>query len=768
MSTYSLLDDDGLTQLVDYLLNEQPPFIGFDTETTGLRRWHDTVVGFSIAPHWGAAFYVPLAHEHGNVSETHAKFELWRLLAEVPVVCHGAAFDTAMAARFMGIEPWQIDVAHCTFLMAQVLGERSEAGKDTSAGLKGLAAKYLGVHRPTFADLFPPKTKSKDKDFRKVDLDIATPYAAADADDVLGLVPVLLPLLERAQVASTYQLEVTGRSELRPKEHRGEGNVLHEILWMESTGVSISKPTADADAERCRRFASEVEVAIKRRLSERLGRELPAEFNLSSPDQLRPILFEQAPVGLGLPILKMTAPSKKFPNGNASTDESVLSSLAVHEPALTWLLEMRGAIKAAGTYFEPIPNEHSVEKDGLLVLHPNIRQLGTETGRTSSDDPNMQNQPKEQEFGIWHEGIYKGQQMIPGVEPIKVNARNMVVARPGTYFIEMDWGQVEYRAIAGLSGDPGLLDTFERNVDLHIATYALMHSIPTEAVDKPMRQEGKTMNYALNFGAGKNRVAGMLGCTPQEADHLISKWKQAFPMVALWKEQTEEFAKRYQFVQTLFGRKRWLVFGGQGVSEQIARKAYFAALREAVNMPVQGVCADLLKITLVRLGPWLRTYFPTVRTLLTVHDSILFQVPVDIDAGYFIDAVRPIVEWAKGFLPGWPAIVSDFSVGTEWGNLDEWHGQPVEVEPQRMPLVEVARTLDMQIYDPITQEQASALAELLQSLPGPNTLRVHVQGTIITVPNVGIRATDGHLFMHIVDHFMLHDSTEVLGHLVMQ
>jgi DNA polymerase-1 len=768
VSTYSLLDADGLSGLVDYLVADPPPFIGYDTETTGLARWKDSVIGFSIAPQWGTAFYVPLDHGIESVDFMHAQRELRRLLAVVPVVCHGAAFDTAVTARLLGIEPWEIDVAHCTLLMAQVLGERSEAGKDTSASLKGLAKRYLGVTRPTFSDLFPPKTKKKDKDLRKLDLDIVTDYAAADADDVLGLVQVFEPLIAQQAVESTYNLEVTGRTPTDDPRHRGQGNVLHEILWMESAGVVIDKECADQHAARCRQFAFEAEQAILARLGERLGRPLPDKFNLSSPDQLRPILFAQPPEGLGLPVLKMTAPSKKHPEGQASTDESVLSSLAVHEPALLWLLEMRGALKAVGTYFEPIPNEHAIEVDGQLVVYPNIKQLGTETGRTSSDEPNMQNQPKEQSFGVIDSGAYKGHQMIPGVAPITVNARDMVVARPGHYFIEMDWGQVEYRAIGGLSGDPGLLDTFARNVDLHVSTYALMNGVPMESVSKPQRHEGKTMNYALNFGAGKNRVAGMLGCSPADADQKISKWRQAFPMVALWKEQTEEFAKRYRYVQTLFGRKRWLNFGGEGVSEKAARAAYFAALREAVNMPVQGVCADLLKITLVRLGPWLRTYFAAVRTLLTVHDSFLFELPNEIEPVYFIDSVRPVVEWPANFLPGWPAIVSDFSIGHQWGSLVEQKdlSTPQPVTHEVGPTAPI--TLTLRIGETVTQQQTAALSELIAQMPGVNTLRIELeqQGQTIDIPGVGIGPGDAHLFAHILTLYSLHAPTAALGVLV--
>lgn len=802
MADYRLaLGPDELDAMVADCSRPELPFIGFDTETTGLNRWRDTVVGYSLAPEWGRAYYVPIAHTNGpNADTAYAQDALRRVLSVKGVVCHGAAFDAAIGGRWLGWQPYWLDIAHCTLVMAQCLGERSEAGKDTAGGLKPLAKHYMGIERPDFDSFFPPKTKDKDKIFANVDVDLAVPYGAADADDVLGLVSKFLPLLERAQLMPTYTLEVAGRLATDDWEHRGQGNFLHEILWMESRGACLDKAYADECADKCRAFADQIQTAVLARLEARLGRQLtnpkkpdkPQPFNPNSPEQLAAILFDPAPAGLGLPVLKKTPPSKKFPDGNRSTDEAVLERLAAHEPALAWLLEQRAALKAVGTYFEPVPNEFGHDEDGLLILHPNYKTYGTETGRTSSAEPNVQNQPKEQTFGLWHDGAWKGQPMVEGIDPITVNARDMIRARPGYYLVDMDWSQIEYRIIAGMSGDPGLLDTFDRGVDLHVATYALMNGVPIEAVGKPQRAEGKTMNYALNFGAGVQRIAGMLGVAIDIAKTNIAKWKQAFPMVALWKEQVEEFAKRHHYVETPLGRKRWLVFNT--ADNDVARKAYFAALREAVNMPVQGFAADLLKLCLTRLGPWLRTYMPAVHTILETHDSITFEVPNEIPPDYFVSAVRPVVEFAKGFIDGYPAIPADFGVGQSWGSLQEEKERAEEaaalaqraltpnvpseiaqtpamlippglgIHPAEQPPV----TVDLHLGEPLTEDKAKALSELVAAMRGTNVLCLHLPNdeASVDIPNVGFTGHDGHLFAHIFERFTLGPRGEVLAHLI--
>ncbi len=722
--------------------------IGADTETMGadgkggapaLQRWHNVAVGLSLSARWGHAIYVPLAHDDGpNCPLTDdLRSALARLVRSGQTVWHGGHFDAPLVCRLAGIRPAEFRLAHDTMLMAFCVGERTEAGRATAGGLKPLAKKYLGVERPGFDDLFPPKTPAPKKRFAALDVATATPYAAADADDVLGLVERLTPLLDHWNVRTTYNLEMA---------------LFPEVMWMEDRGVALDQDYAERSSAELARFIAEGEAAIMARLAERLGRppivkvrrrrkgeevweEEPVK--LTSNTSLAALLFSEAPWGFGLHPLKLTG------SGAPSVDEAVLARLSVQEDWLGWLLECRAAAKAKGTYFDTFA-DYCVSEDGRPILHPNYKQFGAETGRTASSDPNVQNLPKGQHIGARKDGSH----VIPGVEPVSVNTRDMLVPRPGFYFVDIDWSAIEYRIIAGFSQDPGLLETFRTGTDIHVATYALMFGVPPESVDGKQRSIGKTLNYAQAFGAGPERVAGMLGVPAEEAKRLMALYDEGMPMAAAWKASVEADAQKNRYVETLIGRKRWLNFGGEGIDSSLARKMFFAALREAVNMPVQGTAADLLKITLVRLGPWLREHFPEVRTVLTTHDSITFEVPESIDVGHFQTSVRPVVEFPWDWQPGWPAITADFVHGAGgWGSLKgdeeaedtapaptvEQVSDPEPAPPaptvELAPPPSVSRSVRLDVSEDVTIPQLQALMTLVQNRPGLDAL-------VLTVPNV--------------------------------
>lgn len=765
MSTYVAVNDPEV--VVSYIRQAMADgvLVGADCETQGYDksaqqkkatdRWHALMVGFSLSSKRGEAIYVPLDHDDASVNcplTENLRAALIDLLRSGLTVWHGAHFDAAIFSRLLGMDIAEFRPAHCTLLMAQCLGERSEAGKDSAGGLKPLAKKYLGVERPGFTDLFPETVKAKDRRFAALDLAVAVPYAAADADDVLGLVDAMLPMLTHWQVDNVY-----GGIEMP---------LLPEILWMEGRGVRIDIDYAKACSAELDRFIAEANDAIYARLEERLGRPATVSIQrtkakqkvmvdepvkLSSNDSLAALLFLD-PKGFQYQPLKLTGTNKP------SVDEAVLTRLAVQEDWIGWLLQVRAAEKAKGTYFDTFGSYCLDETlpDGTVirVLHPNYKQFGAETGRTASDTPNVQNLPKEQVIGAKKDGTW----IIPGVAPVTVNARDMLVPRPGYYFVDGDWSAIEYRLIGGYSQDPGLLETFRRGTDIHVATYALMYGLAPELVDGKQRSEGKTINYALNFGAGAERLAGMLGCTVDEAKAKMAAYDAGFPMVAAWKKGVEEFAKTNKYVQTLFGRKRWLHFGGQNISEGLARKMFFAALREAVNCPVQGTAADLLKITLLRLGPWLRAGYPDVRTVLTTHDSITYEVPLSIPPDEFIPALRPLMEFPEDWQPGWPAIKTDFVHGViGWGSLKEEGdeaeeaaaaaptepaAEPEPIAPQLAAPAAEPRLIHLQVSEAVTNPQVQALAAFLHARPGQNYLRLFANGQHFDVPNVAITPED--------------------------
>ena len=493
-----------------------------------------------------------------------------------------------------------------------------------------------------------------------------------------------------------------------------------------------------------------MEHAIFEAFTERLGR--PVNFNLNSGPQLAAHLYDEAPDGLGLPVLKKTA------SGNRSVDAETLGKLAAQEPLVAWIVEMRQALKAKGTYFAPFP-EHASETDEGLVLHPNYAQNGTETGRMSSQKPNVQNLPKGQVIN--GADSKTGESLVPGVGELQVNARDMIVARPDHYLVDMDWSQVEYRVIGGMSGDPALLQVFRDGIDLHVNTYAQMNGVDPSTVTKAQRAEGKTLNYALNFGAGPHRLAGMLNCSIGEAKQKIALYKQAFPHVADMKARIEEQARTKRWVNTVFGRKRWLNFGGENVDPDAANKAFHAALREAVNMPVQGTAADLLKITLVRLGPWLRDTYPGAHTLATTHDSITFEVPSSVPPEEFIAAVTPLCEFPEDFIAGYPAITCDFEVGDRWGSLSEMDAStstPATSTTEDDVPEELPQTIRLGIHGTPSPSSIAAAGDLIRSMgSGPNRLVLQIGTSEFNdehvVENTALGPNDGHLFAHLFDDY---------------
>lgn len=624
--TYRPLDTQEAIGYLRYVAAECL-LLAVDTETTGLRHYQDTVVGICLSGAPGVGVYIPIAHQDGpNVDLDAVLPYLKGALLNAPLVMHNASFDCAMLGRLLNVDPWDFTLNDDTMIMARLLGY---GGIGSSAGLKQLSHELLGVDRPDFNALFPPKTKKADKRFDRLSVEEAVPYAAADADDTLSLWHVLWPRVRDEGLEDIYKLEMA---------------TLWAMLRMEARGLCVDLDVCFWGEQAVQAFTERAEALIIADLEERSGQDL-STLNLGSTQQLGRLLFDD----LSLPVRDETA------TGRPSVGERALVKLSKDVPSLSWLLDMRGAKKLASTYFKPFRDASQIEDDSH-ILHPNYNQLGTETGRMSSSSPNVQNLPKSQDFTAG-EG--------EDISTATLNARSIIRARPGHYLLEMDWDQVEYRIIAGMSGDAGLLEVFDTGVDLHVNTYALMYDVDPSEVTKAQRQEGKTINYMLNFGAGSGKLADTLGCSRQAASEKIKRYKEAFPQVTAMKKRLETMAEREGYVQTEYGRKRWVKLDPDN------ERAYYGALREAVNMPVQGTAADLLKMTLVRLNSWMGS--SGLHMVATTHDSITFEVIGDEDPTELVSMLRPLCEYPKGFLPGYPAITASFEWGQRWGDL-----RPVE------------------------------------------------------------------------------------------
>ena len=350
---------------------------------------------------------------------------------------------------------------------------------------------------------------------------------------------------------------------------------------MERHGIRLDLPLLAELSTRLERSIADLEREIHA--------EAGGEFNINSPQQLAEVLFERR----GLPVLRRTAKTKA-----PSTDAEVLAGLAAQGhrlPAL--LLEFREQAKLKSTYVDALPRE--VGADGRV--HTRFNQAVAATGRLSSSDPNLQNIPVRSEVGR--------------------EVRRAFVADPGQLLLTADYSQVELRVLAHLSGDPGLIAAFERGEDIHRATAALVFSVAPELVSPDQRRAAKTINFGLIYGMGAYALARELGVSNAEAQSFIAAYFERLPLVRAYLDGTKEHARASGRVATLFGRVRW-ISGLDSRNAQVRGNAE----RQAINAPVQGTAADLIKLAMIRLHAELAKRDLPARLLLQVHDELVLEV----------------------------------------------------------------------------------------------------------------------------------------------
>jgi len=438
--------------------------------------------------------------------------------------------------------------------------------------------------------------------YDQVPLGCATEYASEHADITLRLREEFEPQLE-AMAARRLFDDI-------------EMPLLPVLADMEWAGVLID---VEGFADLKRRFEGE-----RRRLEAAIHAAAGQEFNINSPLQLREILFEK----LQLPVLKKT------PSG-PSTDASVLQQLAEagHElPAL--LMEYREVTKLESTYIDALP---VLLNPRTGRLHTTFNQAAAATGRLSSNDPNLQNIPIRRELGR--------------------DIRRLFVARPGTLLLSADYSQIELRLLAHLSGDDAFVQAFKAGGDIHRQTAALIFEVSVDAVTPEMRARAKTINFATIYGQGPHALSQQLKITHAEAREFIDKYFERFTGVRKYLDSSVEFARTHGYVQTIFGRRRY-------VPEVRERNFNIRAFGErvAANSPIQGSAADLIKIAMVRVAAALREEGLESNMLLQVHDELVFEAP-EREMQTLTDLVRREMQGAAALAV--PLIV-DIGVGPNW------------------------------------------------------------------------------------------------------
>ena len=432
--------------------------------------------------------------------------------------------------------------------------------------MDGMALRHLGLKTIKYEDVCGKGASQIG--FDEVALEQASDYAAEDADITLRLHQYLYPLVAKAPKL----LEV----------YRDIEMPVARVLWsIERNGVLI-------DAARLQNQSSEIGaklIDLEKQAYELAG----GEFNLNSPKQIGEIFFEK----LQLPVVKKT------PSGSPSTDEEVLQKLAEDYPLPKVLLDYRGLSKLKSTYTDKLPKMINAQTGRV---HTNYAQAVAVTGRLASNDPNLQNIP------------------VRTVEGRRI--REAFVAPAGSRIMSADYSQIELRIMAHISGDENLLRAFAEGEDIHRATAGEIFGVTPLEVSSDQRRVAKTINFGLIYGMSAFGLAANLGIARDAAKLYIDRYFTRYPGVAAYMEETRQSAREYGYVETVFGRRLWLpeINGGNGPRRQAAERA-------AINAPMQGTAADLIKLSMIAVQGWLETSQRRSKMIMQVHDELVLEVP---------------------------------------------------------------------------------------------------------------------------------------------
>ena len=537
--------------------------VAIDTETTSLDPHAARLVGISLAVTPWQACYIPVGHNYAGVPEQLPMDEVMAVLkpwleSDAPQkVGQNIKYDMHVLANH-GIT--LRGVVDDTMLESYVLEAHRTHGMDALAG------RHLNRTTITYEEVAGKGAKAIG--FDQVALDVATTYAAEDADVTLQLHRTLWPAIEASE-------------RLRHIYRNIEMPTLQVLYDMERHGVLLDRDRLRAQSQQL----AEQLMELERQAHELAGQ----PFNLGSTKQLGEILFER----LGLPVVKKT------PAGKPSTDESVLEKLALDYPLPKVLLQWRGLAKLKSTYTDKLP-EMADPQTGRV--HTTYSQAVAITGRLASSDPNLQN--------------------IPVRTPEGRRIREAFMAPPGHQMMSADYSQIELRIMAHISQDAGLLKAFADGEDVHRATASEVFGVPIAEVNSEQRRYAKVINFGLIYGMSAFGLAANLGIERGAAQAYIDRYFARYPGVAAYMERTRAQAREQGYVETVFGRRLWLPEIG---SSNMGRRQM--AERAAINAPMQGTAADLIKLAMIDVHAWLRRENLGARLVMQVHDELVLEVP---------------------------------------------------------------------------------------------------------------------------------------------
>ena len=535
----------------------------FDTETTSLDPMTAKIVGMSFSVEAGSGAYLPLKHDYFDAPE---QLDFTETLAKVKPILEDATIKKVGQNLKYDQHVLANHGIELNGIQFDTLLESYVFESHKSHGMDDLAMRHLDVKTISFHDV--AGKGAKQVAFNQVTVETASEYAAEDADVTLQLHEAMYPL-----IAADSKLDfIYSQIELP---------VSNILFTIERNGVLIDNHMLNKQSN---------EIGLKLIALENQAYELAGQpFNLGSPKQLQEILFGK----LGI------KPTKKTPSGAPSTDEDVLQELALDHPLPKVLLEYRGLAKLKSTYTDKLPKMINAQTGRV---HTCYNQAVAITGRLASSEPNLQNIP------------------VRTAEGRRI--REAFIAPPGSHIVSADYSQIELRIMAHLSQDEGMLQAFANNEDIHRATAAEVFGVERAAVDNEQRRYAKVINFGLIYGMSAFGLAQNLNIERSAAASYIERYFARYQGVREYMQNTREIAKQKGYVETYFGRRLWVpeIHSANG-----QRRA--GAERAAINAPMQGTAADLIKLAMIAVDKWLKEEKLQTKLIMQVHDELVLEVP---------------------------------------------------------------------------------------------------------------------------------------------
>jgi DNA polymerase-1 len=593
-----------LQALVEYLNSAKQ--ISFDTETTSTDQMRAELVGIALAVEPDQGYYIPVGHTGGESPQ----LPLTEVLEAIRPALENPAIPKVghnLKYDFVVLARYGLRPAPLAF--DTMIAEWLTNPASHNLGLKNLAWVRQGIKMTNIVDLIG---KGKNQlSMAQVPAEMAADYAAGDVRAVLWLIPELKKEMEERQAATLF--------------HDLEMPLVPVLADIEMEGVAL-----DAD------FLRQMSAGLRGRLAEievQIYQAVGQPLNLNSPQQLSVALFER---------LKIAPPDRtqKTATGFYSTSAEVLENLRGQHPAVDWILEYRELSKLRSTYLDALPG---VVNPVTGRVHTSFNQTGSVTGRLASSDPNLQNIPIRTEIGR--------------------KVRQGFIASPGCVLLGIDYSQIELRIVAHMADDQAMLDAFRAGQDIHATTAAAIYSVPLEKVTPEQRRRAKAVNFGLIYGMSPFGLTRYADLTLAEAEDFVAAYFQQFPGVKTYLDGMRRLATEQGYVETLLGRRRYF----PALKTLSDRNQRNREEREAINAPIQGTAADIMKIAMIRMPSALLQAGLAARLILQVHDELVLECPKSA----LTQTVRVAQEVMEGAYRLSVPLLTEARFGHNWGQMEK-------------------------------------------------------------------------------------------------